>query len=584
MNNSQIAATFELLADLLEFQNSNPFRIRSYRNSARVINDLSESIASIVADDPARLKKLGGIGKSLAEKCVVLVESGTLPQLEDLRKEVPESVLQLLRIPGMGPKKAAALFQELKIQSLDDLKLACEDGRVRSLKGFTAKTEQTILNNLEFAATAGDRIYWAQADEVAQDIKHFLHSGTTEIDELELAGSYRRCKETIGDLDILVVADDSNGVMERFSQYPSLRDVIVRGGTKMSIRLQSGLQVDLRVVPEESFGAALQYFTGSKEHNVELRGRAKQCGLKINEWGVFRIASGDADTKEVYLAGRQEKDVYACLDLPWIPPELRESRQEFGWAEGNCLPDLITVGQIRGDLHMHTTWTDGKATLRDMIEAAIDRRLEYIAITDHSQRVSMANGLTPARVRQQWEEIERLRPEYEDRIHILKGIECDILEKGGMDLPDEVLAEADWVLAAIHYGQRQPRNQITARLLEAISHPSVNAIAHPTGRIINRREAYDVDMDAVLAACVEHGKILELNASPARLDLHDTHCAAAVAHGIPIAINTDAHSIDELGAMRYGVLQARRAGLTAAHVINAQSWEVFSSRLAAMRS
>ncbi|HIM29269.1 MAG TPA: DNA polymerase/3'-5' exonuclease PolX [Planctomycetes bacterium] len=577
MNNAQIAAIFELLADLLEFQSSNPFRIRSYRNSARVISDLSESIATIVAESPQQLTKLDGIGKSLAEKCVTLVETGSLPQLDELRQKIPETVLQLLRIPGMGPKKAAVLYQELHIKSLDELKIACETGQVRKLSGFGEKTEQAILANLEFAATAGDRIYWSEADTVASDIRQFLLEGPAKLEQLELAGSYRRCKETIGDLDILIVSQEPDAVMDRFAAYPSLRDTIVRGGTKMSIRLQSGLQVDLRLVPEESFGAALQYFTGSKEHNVELRGRAKSRGLKINEWGVYRI-DGEEET---YIAGQTEEDVYQTLELPWIPPELRECRQEFLWAEKNNLPELLTLSEIRGDLHMHTTWTDGRASLRQMIDAAITRGLEYIAITDHSQRVTMANGLNSVRAREQWDEIDRIRPEFEGRIHILKGIECDILEKGGMDLPDDVLAEADWVLAAIHYGQKQPRQQITDRLLGAVEHPSVNAVAHPTGRLINRREAYDVDMDAVFSACKQHGKMLELNANPLRLDLHDTHCQAAVQHQIPIVINTDAHSVEGLDVMRFGILQARRAGLTSQHVANACCWSDFSAQLRA---
>ncbi|MEO1973237.1 MAG: DNA polymerase/3'-5' exonuclease PolX [Pirellulaceae bacterium] len=565
------------MADLLEFQSSNPFRIRSYRNSARVISDLSESIATIVAESPQRLTKLDGIGKSLAEKCVTLVETGSLPQLDELRQKIPETVLQLLRIPGMGPKKAAVLYQELHIKSLDELKIACETGQVRKLSGFGEKTEQAILANLEFAATAGDRIYWSEADAVASDIRQFLLEGPAKLEKLELAGSYRRCKETIGDLDILIVSQEPDAVMDRFAAYPSLRDTIVRGGTKMSIRLQSGLQVDLRLVPEESFGAALQYFTGSKEHNVELRGRAKSRGLKINEWGVYRI-DGEEET---YIAGQTEEDVYQTLELPWIPPELRECRQEFLWAEKNNLPELLTLSEIRGDLHMHTTWTDGRASLRQMIDAAITRGLEYIAITDHSQRVTMANGLNSVRAREQWDEIDRIRPEFEGRIHILKGIECDILEKGGMDLPDDVLAEADWVLAAIHYGQKQPRQQITDRLLGAVEHPSVNAVAHPTGRLINRREAYDVDMDAVFSACKQHGKMLELNANPLRLDLHDTHCQAAVQHQIPIVINTDAHSVEGLDVMRFGILQARRAGLTSQHVANACCWSDFSAQLRA---
>lgn len=575
MNNAQISAAFELLADLLEFQDSNPFRVRSYRNSARVIAQMSESVESIVREDPSQLTELDGIGKSLAEKCVTLVETGSLPLLDELREQVPESVLQFLRVPGMGPKKAASLYHELNVQSLEELQHACESGEVRKLKGFGEKTEQTILENLKFAATVDERIYWRAADGIATDLREFMLSGHVQIDQFELAGSYRRGKETVGDLDILVVSEDSGAVMRRFSEYPSLREVLVQGDTKMSIRLQSGLQVDLRVVPAESFGAALQYFTGSKEHNVQLRGRAKQRGLKVNEWGVYRVDGDD----ESYIAGREEKDVYGCLGLPWIPPELRESRREFDWAEADELPDLLQVQQIQGDLHMHTTWTDGRAGLREMIDAAVHRGLKYIAITDHSQRVSMANGLTPERALEQWEEIDKLRADYEGKIEILKGIECDILEKGGMDLPDDVLSEADWVLASIHYGQQQPRETITQRLLEAIAHSSVDAIAHPTGRLINRREAYDVNMEAVLEACVEHDKMLELNANPARLDLNDTHCMAAAELGVPLVVNTDAHSTEGLDVMRFGVLQARRAGLTAKQVANAQPWSVFRKRL-----
>jgi DNA polymerase (family 10) len=336
----------------------------------------------------------------------------------------------------------------------------------------------------------------------------------------------------------------------------------------MSIRTSKGFQIDLRVVPAESFGAALQYFTGSKEHNVILRGRAKEKGLKINEWGVFRVK----DEKETRIAGATEEDVYATLKLPVFPPELREGRREFQWADKGEIPELIELDDIRGDLHMHTTASDGAASIEDMVAAAKARGLSYIAITDHSQRVSMARGLTPERVLAQWKEIDRLRPSLPKGFTLLKGIECDILEKGGMDLPDDVLAEADWVIASLHYGQKQPREQITDRILGALHNPHISIVAHPTGRLLNKREPYQVDLDAVMIAAKKNGKLLELNANPVRLDLNDIYCAAAKQYGIPIVISTDAHHPDEMAVMRYGIVQARRAGLTKADVANTRPW------------
>jgi DNA polymerase (family 10) len=365
--------------------------------------------------------------------------------------------------------------------------------------------------------------------------------------------------------------------MDHFAAYPGIADVTGRGDTKMSVRLDTGLQVDLRVVPAESFGAALQYFTGSKDHNVTLRGMARQRGLKINEWGVYRIGD-DGSEAGPSLAGRTEAEVYAALELPLFPPELREARDEFALAAAGALPRLVELADIRGDLHMHTTATDGQGTLEEMIAAARARGLQYIAITDHSKRVSMARGLDGERLRRQWREIDAIRGRYDD-IVILTGIECDILERGGMDLPDDVLAEADWVIASVHYGQQQPREQITERILGALENPHVDFLAHPTGRLINRREAYQVDLDAVIAAAARLGKLLELNANPARLDLDDVHCAAAKRRGVPIVINTDAHSTAGFDVMRYGVLQARRGGLTAADVANARPWAEFRKLL-----
>lgn len=567
MTNAQIATVFEQMADLLEFKGDNPFRVRAYRNAARAIRGLGESLAAIVAVDPQRLVEIDGIGKAVADKSVTLVHTGRLPQLDELLAEIPESVLAILRIPGVGPKKAAALYRELGITTLDELQAACAGGRVRELKGFGVKTEQAILDGIHVAASAQRRMLWADADQLVQELRGHLQA-CGSVRQLEFAGSYRRGRETVGDVDVLVVSNDVTAVMDRFAEFPSVAEVQARGETKMSVRLESGFQVDLRSVPPESFGAALQYFTGSKEHNVVLRGLAKQRGLKINEYGVYRLAGG----RETYLAGATEDEVYGALELPVFPPEVREARQEFAWAEAGALPELIEIGDLRGDLHTHTTATDGTASIAEMVAAAQTHGWKYLAITDHSQRVTMANGLDRQRLLAQWREIDHLNRELGSRFTVLKGIECDILEKGGLDLPDDVLAQADWVLASVHYGQKQSRQQLTERILGALEHPHVSAIAHPTGRLLNARDAYDVDLDAVFRAARRCGKLLELNAHPQRLDLNDLDCAAAKRHGIPLVINTDAHSVGGLEVLRYGVLQARRAGLTKGDVANTRTW------------
>lgn len=573
VDNSAIADAFDEMAELLEFRGENPFRVRAYRNGARAIRDLNESVESIISDESRNLAEIPGIGKTLVEKIATLIEKGSLPQLEKLKAEVPEVVIQMARIPGLGAKKAAKLQQALSLESLDDLRSACQEGLVGTLKGFGAKTQQAILDGLEIAEAAAERIYWSAGDELATSIGQ--HMGSCDaIERMEWAGSYRRGRETVGDLDLLVVASDRKAAMDHIESYPDCSTTIGRGDTKISIRVGKAFQVDMRVVEAEEFGAALQYFTGSQSHNVHMRRIAKDQGFKVNEYGVFRV---NDDSR---VAGKSEEDVYEAIGLPWIAPELREDRHEFDWADQKSLPTLIEVGDICGDLHMHTSATDGTATIREMADAAIDRGMSYIAITDHSQRVSMAMGLDPPRLRQQWETIDDVRQEYDGRLLILKGIECDILENGGMDLPDDVLAEADWVLASIHYGQKQPRDQITERILGAIENPHVRCIAHPTGRRINRRPPYDADMDAVLEAAKKHGKMMELNANPARLDLNDVHVAAAKRVGIPIVISTDAHSTDGMSVMRYGIMQARRGGLTRDDVANTRSWEEMVKMLA----
>ena len=535
---------------------------------------MSQQISDILADESQKLTDLEGIGKDLADKCQVLVETGQLPQLEEMQKKIPQSVLAMLRIPGLGPKKAAVIYNELKISTLEELKQACEEKRVRELKGFGAKTEQTILSGIDLAATAEQRTYWAKADRLVQRLKEHL-ADVKGVKQLQFAGSYRRGKETIGDIDILVTAKSPEAAMDRLNEFPELSEVIARGDTKMSIRLDNNMQVDLRVVPEESYGAALVYFTGSKEHNVKIRGIAKQHGMKINEYGVFRV---EKNGSEKYVAGKTEEDVYKALDLPWFPPELRENRDELKLAEKG-FPELITVEDIVGDMHMHTTATDGRNTLEEMINAAIDKGYQYIAITDHSKRVSMANGLDGERLLAQWKEIDKLKKKFDGKILILKGLECDILEKGGMDLPDEVLEQGDWIIASVHYGQNQSKEQITDRIIGALENPNICIVAHPTGRLINRREAYDVDLDAVFQCAKENNKFVELNANPMRLDLNDIHCHAAQQRGIPIGINSDAHNIEGLEVMRYGIMQARRAGLTKEDVVNTKPWKQIQSLL-----
>lgn len=577
MDNELIASHFDEMAELLEIRGESTFRVRAYRNGAKSIRDLTESVASILADPNRKLTDLPGIGDAISEKCKVLLETGKIPQLEELRKEVPAGLLQIMRVPGLGAKKAKALYESLNITNIDELRAACEQKKVRELKGFAAKTEESILKSLDQLASTSARMLLDEASYLVESLRKHLQV-IPSIKQLEFAGSYRRGKETVGDLDIVIVSEHPDAAMDQLNSFPRLQEVLARGDTKMSIRVHGGFQVDMRVVPAESFGAAMQYFTGSKEHNVEIRGRAKKLGLRINEYGVYR-----EEDLEHPIAGETEESVYAAVQLPWIAPELRESRGEFEMAEQGRLPQLITLADLRGDLHMHTTATDGENTLEEMVAAAQARGWEYIAITDHSQRVSVARGLDGTRLRAQWQEIDRLNEKLEGRFWIFKGIECDILEKGGMDLPDDVLAEADWVLASVHFGQQQPREQITDRILGAIRHPSVSCVAHPTGRLLGRRPPYEVDLDAVMQAAQEHGKLLELNSNPSRLDLHDIHCQMAAARGIPLVINSDAHSIHHFDLLKFGILTARRAQLEATAVWNTLSCDELKKRLANLK-
>jgi len=578
LTNADIVTAFEHVADLLEYRGDNVFRVRAYRTAARTIDGLVESLASVRADPSRSLEDLEGIGSDLAGKIATLLDTGRLPFLEELEREVPKVAFELMRVPGLGPKKVKVLVEALGIDSLAALEEACRTGQVRGIKGFGPKTEAAILENLAFAQDPERaRVLWNEAEAVAAALVAWMEESPA-VRRVEPAGSLRRGRETVGDLDILVESDTPVAVMDRLIAWPEGTDVMLRGDTKTSIRGPRGMQIDLRVVPAASFGAALQYFTGSKEHNVKLRGRARDRGLTINEYGVFRLpAAGDDPDgpKGPSLAGQTEAEIYAAVGLPWIPPELREGRHEIELADHDALPDLVTVADIRGDLHMHTTATDGENTLAEMVRAAIDRGLAYIAITDHGQRVTMAHGLDRRRLLEQWTAIDRLNDSLaadgKPPIVVLKGIEVDLLEKGGLDLPDDVLAEADWVVASLHYGQNQSREKITARLIEAIENPHVAVIGHPTGRLINRRPAYDVDLEAVIAAAARTGTFLEINANPWRLDLDDRHAAAAKAAGVKLVISTDAHSTRGFEVLRCGVLQARRAGLEAKDVVNTRT-------------
>ncbi len=579
VTNSDISAVFDHVADLLEYQGGNVFRVRAYRNAAHTISSMVESLASVRSDPDRKLTDIEGIGADLAGKIETLLDTGQLPMLDDLKAKIPAVVFELMRVPGLGPKKVKALVDELRVDSLDALEQACRDGRVRDVKGFGAKTETAILDNIAFAKSPEhDRLLWEEADEIVQRFLVWMRE-CPAVRQAEGAGSWRRGRETVGDIDILVDSDQAAAVMDHLEAWKECGDVLLRGDTKTSVRGPRGIQIDLRVVDHGSFGAAWQYFTGSKDHNVRLRSRARDRNLTINEYGVFRLVPGaDADAKPVKgdtIAGRTEDDVYRAVGLPWIPPEIREGGDEIVLAERNELPTLVALDDIRGDLHMHTTATDGEATLGEMVRAAIGRGLSYIAITDHSQRVTMAHGLDPKRLLKQWGEIDRLNASLAEEgkppIVVLKGIEVDILEKGGLDLPDDVLAQADWVVASLHYGQNQPRDRITKRIIEAIEHPSVTVIGHPTGRLINRRPAYEVDMEAVIEAAAKTGTFLEINANPWRLDLNVPHAAAAKKAGVKLVISTDAHSTRGLDVMRCGVLQARRAGLEKEDIANTRT-------------
>ena len=552
VHNADIAAVFEEIADLLELGDENPFRIRAYRNAARVVGGLSLDLAATLAAGKD-LPKLPGIGKDLDGKIHEIAKTGTCKLLEKLRRRFPAGITELLRLPGVGPKRVRALH-EAKIDSLEDLRRAARAGKLPKLSGFGEKTAQRISDSAQAQLGTTRRFKLAVAAQYAAPLAR--HVGGV------VAGSFRRMRDTVGDIDILVASDEPEKPNARFVSYPEVRDVLAHGETRSSVRLACGLQADLRVVPKESYGAALHYFTGSKAHNIAVRKLGIARGLKVNEYGVWR--------GEKRIAGETEESVYAAVGLPYIEPELRENQGELEAARAGKLPRLVELADLRGDLHAHTKATDGHASARDMALAAKAAGLQYLAITDHSRRLAMARGLDVRRLEKQMAEIDDLNGELSG-ITLLKGIEVDILEDGTLDLPDSVLGKLDVVVAAVHGGLKLSRARQTARILAALDSPCVHILAHPSGRLIGEREPYDVDMLAVVRKAKARGVALELNAHPDRLDLNEVHCRMAKDEGVLVAIGSDAHGVDGFEVLRYGVGQARRGWLENKDVLNTRT-------------
>lgn len=560
IHNTDIERTLTQVADLLEIEGGNPFRVRAYRNAARAVGTMSREAATMVGSEEA-LTSIPGVGKDLAQKIETLVRTGSLPLLDELRQRLPPGLRGLLDVEGLGPKRVNALYKELGIHDVTTLKQAAREGKIRDLPGFGAKTEQKILQDLLREKEGRGRYLLNDVEQYADSLVAALES-VPGVGRVVAAGSYRRRRDTVGDLDVLVVCRDSGKVMDRFSGYEDVARVLSRGETRSSVVLRSGLQVDLRVVPEESFGAALHYFTGSRAHNIALRKLAQSRGLKINEYGVF--------AGKHRVAGASEEEVFQSVGLPFIQPELREDRGEIEAASRGELPELVTLEDIKGDLHVHSVATDGRNTIREMAAAAQDRGYAYLAITDHSQRIAMAGGLDEKRLRQQMEDIDRLNEE-RDGPTILKGIEVDILEDGSLDLPNSVLKELDLVVGSIHSYFKLDRDTQTDRVIRAMDNPHLHVLGHPTGRMLGLRRPYDLDMERLLPAARERGVFLECNAQPNRMDLNDVQLKWAASEGVGVVIATDAHWTRQLDFMRHGIDQARRGWLEAADVVNTRS-------------
>lgn len=549
VTNADVARVFREVADVLEVEGANAFRVRAYRNAARTVEDLGEHIEDLVAHDGKRLTGLPGIGKDLAGKIEEIVRTGNLDALRQLERHAPRGAVELMRVPGLGPRRARILCEQLGVRTLPGLARAARAGRIRRLRGFGARTEAKLLQELEGKAVGETRVLRAAAAESAEAMRDHLRS-LAGVKQAEIAGSFRRCRETVGDLDLLVTCAAGTPAVEQFVSFPAVQQVLARGRTKASVRLRSGLQVDLRVLAADSFGAGLHYFTGSKAHNIAVRRMGQQRGLKINEYGVFRGKSR--------VAGRTEREVFAAVGLPWIPPELREDRGEIDAARAHELPHLLELADIRGDLQAHTTDSDGRSSLEEMAEAAEALGYEYLAITDHTPTVRIAGGLDREGFRRQMRRIDRLNARLRT-LTLLKGAEVDIHADGSLDLDDDTLAALDIVVVSLHSKLDLPAEAQTRRVLRALQHPAVDILAHPTGRLIGKRRGAQFDTGQVFALAAERGVMLEVNAQPERLDLDDVTARAAVRAGVRLTIGSDAHAAGELRFMRWGVDQARRA-------------------------
>jgi len=556
VQNAEIVAMFDQTADLLEIKGENQFRVRAYHRAARTIEGLPQSVRNLLSAEKD-LTELPGIGKDLAGKIADIVKTGHFKLLEQLKKILPGQLGDMAALPGLGPKRVKLLYDKLKVRTLDDLRRAIKTGRLHELRGFGPTIEKKLAGALE-KPMAIKRFKLAVAEAEAEALVGFLRDGGRVV----VAGSYRRRRDTVGDLDILVTTKQGPAVGAKLTRYENVAEVLAHGPTRTTVVLRSGLQVDVRAVPEQSYGAALLYFTGSKAHNIALRGLANEHDWKLNEYGLF---SGKRR-----IAGATEEEVYKKLGLAYIPPELREERGEITLAKANQLPRLVTVADMRGDLHVHSDWTDGTAKIEEMAAAAQACGYKYMALTDHSRRLAMAHGLDPARVSRQVREIDKLNAKLKG-FTILKGIEVDILKDGRLDLPDSTLSQLDVVIASVHSFFDLPREAQTDRVVRALENRNVSILGHPTGRLIGEREPYDIDMDRVMSAAHELGCYLEINAEPDRLDLNDIHAHAAKSKGVKVAVSTDAHSVNAFQYMRFGIDQARRGWLTADDVINTRS-------------
>jgi len=558
MKNQQVAKIFYEIADLLEIQDKLPFHYRAYRQAAQTVETLGEDIESLYRDK--KLRSLPGIGDALAKKISEIIETDHLSYLDRLRQETPGSLIELMHIPQIGPKKALALYQNQGIATIEQLKTAAEKGQLQDREGFGKTTEKNILTGIAMIERTQGRSLLDHALQSGEKIVSYMKK-RRDIEHISLAGSLRRMKETIGDIDILVAATTAPvSLMEYFRQYPLCQETVVTGDTKTSIRLDDGTQVDLRVVKPESFGAALQYFTGSKEHNIHLRTLAKKKGLTVSEYNVHSLDTGKI------MAGEREETVYGSLGLAHIPPELRENRGEIEAAQKNSLPTLVGYDEIQGDFHLHTTYSDGQASLEDMAQMATRLGYQYMGITDHSASLKIAHGLSEEKLDKQIREIKKINKE--KTLHLFSGTECDIKRDGTLDYPNHVLAKLDFVIASIHTHFTLSQREMTHRILQALGNEYVTILGHPTGRLIGRRDPYDVDMEKIVQGARDHTVLLEINAFPDRLDLNDKNARYAKDQGARMALGTDAHHLDHLTHMRYGVATARRGWLEKKDVLN----------------